>query len=295
MQDYLVRILAKQAGVRAIACVTTSLAQEGAKRHQTQPTASVALGHGLTGGALMGALLKVQQRLALKFEGGGPLGKLLVEADAYGRVRGYVANPDVDLPRTVNGYDVAGAIGTSGTLVVVRDVNLPELAQGTVSLTSGLVDQTLTDYLNQSEQIPSAVHTDVLADDAGHIIAAGGLLVQALPPYDADIIARLTERVAELPPAAALLQDGQTPEELLAQVFSDISYDVLEQRPLSFQCDCSWERIRVALISLGAAEVAYLLQSDGQLEISCHYCRSTYDFTSGDLELILAELTTDEA
>lgn len=290
MSDYLVRSIAREAGVRAFACVTTALAQEAAARHETQPTATAVLAEGLTGAALMGALLKVGQRVAVKFEGDGPLHKLVLEADSYGRVRGYVGEPAVDLPQRVGGHDIAGAIGSQGRLFVIKDLRLKELAEGVIALETGAIDEALTQYLDQSEQIPSAVQTDALLDEDGAVLAAGGVLLQALPPYDAEIVRELAERLAEMPPAAQLLQAGETPEDVLAQLFGKVPYEVLEERPLRFQCSCSWERTRQALLILGREEIEHLLATEGQAEIDCHFCHAHYIFTTADLELILLEL-----
>lgn len=290
MDDYLVRVIAKQAGVRGFACWATNLANEAAARHGTQPTATAVLSEGLVAAVLMGALLKVQQRVAVKFEGNGPIGKLIVEGDSYGRVRGYVSNPHINLPLKLGEQDSAAAIGNMGALIVVKDLRLKELYEGVVPLETGIIDTELNFYLNQSEQIPSAVQIGAYLDEDGQVVAAGGLLLQALPPYDVTVVQALTNRVEELPPVAQLLHNGQTPEDLLAQVFTEIDYDVLEKRPLSFQCDCSWERTRQALIALGRDEMEQLLAEEGQAEVDCHFCHSQYHFTADDLQLILLEM-----
>lgn len=290
MEDYLVRVIAIEAGVRGFACQATNLVNEAAARHGTQPTATAVLGEGLVAAVLMGALLKVQQRVAIKFAGNGPIGKLLVEGDSYGRVRGYVQHPEVDLPLKLGEPDTAAAIGNLGALVVVKDLRLKDLYDGVVPLETGVVEAELNFYLNQSEQIPSAVQIGVRLDETGRVTAAAGLLLQALPPYEMEIVQQLTNRVGELPPVAALLQSGQTPEDLLAQLFVGIPYEVLEKRPLSFQCDCSWERTRHALVTLGRDELEHLLAAEGQAEVDCHYCHAHYLFTADDLQLILLEL-----
>ncbi|MCA9958038.1 MAG: Hsp33 family molecular chaperone HslO [Anaerolineales bacterium] len=290
MEDYLVRVIAKDAGVRGFACWTTNLVNEAAQRHETQPTATAVLGEGLIAGVLLGALLKVQQRVAIKFEGNGPIGKLVVEGDSYGRVRGYVQNPDVDLPFKLGEADTAAAIGDLGAMVVIKDLRLKDLYEGVVPLENGDIGRELNFYLNQSEQIPSAVQIGLRLDEQGQVTAAGGLLLQALPPYEIEMVRQLTDRVEEMPPVAELLHSGQTPEDLLAQIFAGIEFEILEKRPLSFQCDCSWERTRHALITLGQEEIEHLLQTEGQAEVDCHYCHNQYHFSADDLQLILLEL-----
>ncbi len=290
MKDYLLRVIAKKAGVRGFAVITTDLANEAAEKHETAHTATAVLAEALTAGTLLGAMLKVQQRVALKLEGNGPAGKLIVEGDSYGRIRGYVANPDVALPPRLGVEDTAAALGHNGRLVVVRDLRLKELAESVVPLSTGIIADELTRYLNQSEQVPSIVQLGVRLDEEGKVSHAGGLLLQALPPYDTDVVQQLTERVAEMPPVAEMLRSGKTPEELLALVLAGVEYEVLEERPLSFQCNCSWDRTWKALITLGVNEVREMLESDGRAEVECHFCHTEYHFDTEDLQMILAEL-----
>lgn len=290
MEDYLVRAMAKEAGVRGIVCTTANLVNHVAGRHETSPTITAVLGRALTGGALMGALLKVQNRVALKSEGTGPVQKVIVEADSYGKVRGYPGVPDVDLPLQNGRYDVTGAIGRAGLLTVIRDVGLPKLAESVTPLATGETDTDLNAYFNQSEQIPTVVAIGINQDEAGKTAVAGGILLQAIPPYDENIIVQMADRILELPPIEELLQSGKTPEAIMALLFEGMEYNLLEKRPIKFQCDCSRERSEQALITLGKEEIKSLLQNEGQAVIDCHFCHETYVFDAFDLELILEEL-----
>lgn len=291
MNDYLVRIIARDAGVRGMACITTQIAQEAATRHATAPTATYALAQVMTGGALIGALLKVRQRVAIKFEGRGPLRKLLVESDSFGHVRGYVSNPDVDLPLVHGRHDLVMALGRAGLLTVVKDLNLKELPESVVPLATSTVDGDLTAYLEQSEQIPSIVQTGAILDDYGEVAVAGGLLVQSMPPHDATAVTQLKDRIQELPPIEDLLRSGSTPETVLSLVFDGIEYTLLEQRPLQFKCTCSRERSQKALITLGVVEIEQILQNEGQAVIDCHFCHERYIFTGPELEDLIAALS----
>jgi molecular chaperone Hsp33 len=291
MEDYLVRALAKEAGLRGLACMTTNLVNELAHRHGTAPTATAALGQALTGGVLLGALLKMRQRLALKLEGNGPLRKIVVEADSNGQVRGYVAVPDVDLPQSLGEFNVPGALGRQGVLTVVRDLRLKELAEGIVPRVSGHIDEDLTYYLNQSEQVPSLVKIGVYADEEGFVQVAGGLLIQSMPPYNPEAVQELAERLEEMPPVSQLLHSGKTAEDLLLLLFGSIPYRVLERRPVQFKCSCSRERTRAALAILGREEIESLLATEGQAVVDCHFCHEQYVFGREELEELIEELT----
>lgn len=292
MSDYLVRVLAKDAGVRGLACISTETAREAIRRHESGGVASLALARAITGGALIGALLKVKQRVALKIQGDGPLRKIIVESDAYGRLRGYVQQPGLDLPLSGD-HDLSEAIG-AGTLKVVKDVLLKDLIESTVGLVNGSIDDDITRYLNESEQVPSTVEIGARLDDAGDLALAGGLLLQALPGRDDDeTLANLLERIEEMPPVDALLASGQTPEQILDALFEGVPYITLEQRPLRFECTCSRERSEKALISLGATELNEILEREDGTVVTCHFCHEKYAFDRTELEAIITRLEGD--
>jgi molecular chaperone Hsp33 len=290
MTDYLVRIITKSGTMRALACVTTDLVNEAGRRHGTWPTASVALGRALTGAALFGALLKTGQRVALKFEGNGPLQKILVEAESNGAVSGCVGVPKVMLLDGEGRLDVAGALGRAGFLTVAMDLGSGEPYKGVVQLYSSEIAEDLAHYLTESEQIPSAVGLGVFVAADGSIAAAGGFLIQSLPPADAKLVDTLMARIGKLPPLSEQLRNGTTPEEMLALLFADIPYDTLEKRALAFSCSCSRERIERVLISLGRKELAALLEKEGEAAVTCEFCRETYHFDRQELELLLQEM-----
>lgn len=288
MEDYIIRIIAKNAGVRGLACLTTNLSNEAIQRHQSSATTSVALSRALSGAALLGALLKVKQRIAIKFEGDGPLTKLLVESDAYGKIRGYAAVADINLVNdhnVIDPYGVGKGLG-NGVLNVVKDLKLKDLYESAVPLITGQIDDDLEYYLNQSEQLPSAVQIGAVLGDEGQISVAGGLLIQNLAGYEETAIHRLAERIQEMPPLEELLKEGKTPEKILAILFEGIEYEVLEKRPLIFKCQCSRERSEQAIMSLGREEVESLYE-EGQAIVDCHFCHQRYVFDQEDLEMML--------
>ena len=282
--------LATDDGMRSYAAATTHLVEEARQRHGTSPTATVALGRALTAAALMSGLLKVGQRVALKWEGTGPLRKLVVEADAKGRVRGYVAEPEVDLPLADGDYDVAGAIGRAGLLTVVRDLLLVDLAEGTVHLASSDISGDLAYFLEQSDQVPSALEVGVSLNPDGSVAAAGGILIQPLPPYEPDVLVGMKERLQEMPPVTAMLAEGQKPEAILDQLFLGLSHKLLSKYPLRFECDCSRERTESALVALGREELQALLDNEGEAVVTCQFCRTEYVFNGEELAALIAAM-----
>ena len=289
MTDHLVRAIAKDVGVRALACVTTELVSDAVQRHATMPVAIAALGYGLTAAALLGGLLKVQQRVALKVQGDGPLGKMVTESDANGHIRGYVAMPAVAWPRPIDGAAVSEALGQHGLLTVVKDLRLTGLAEGTVPLGAGALDQELMVYLTQSEQVPSYVDIDVKLDRQGRLLAVGGLLLQAMPGYDPDVMNTLVQATDDLPPLADMLAAGQEPAALLAALFGPLPYEVLDVTELVFRCTCSRERSRQALRLLDRDDLELLI-AEGEAVVDCHFCHERYVFGVAELQRMLAAL-----
>ncbi len=290
MKDYMYLAMATEEGVRGYAASTTHLVEEARLRHNTAPTATVALGRALTAAALMSGLLKVSQRVALKWEGNGPLRKIVVEADSNGSLRGYVAEPGVDLPLVAGEQDIAAAIGQAGLLTVVRDLGLAELAEGAVPLATSDIGGDLAYFLEQSDQVATAVEIGVTLNEDGSVAAAGGILIQPLPPYEVGTVERLKERLQEMPPVTALLAEGQRPEAILDETFRGMKHSMLAKYPVRFQCNCSLERTREALVSLGREELETLLATEGEAVVTCHYCGNEYVFNEADLAEMIAAL-----
>jgi molecular chaperone Hsp33 len=290
LKDYLVRIVARDLNIRGMACVTTNLVDEARRRHGTSPTASAALGRALTGGVLMGALLKKDQRVALRFEGDGPLRKILVEADSEGGVKGYVGDPRADMPPRNGKLDVSGVLGRNGLLVVTKDLRLKDPYSGMVKLHSGEVAEDLAYYLTESEQIPSAVGLGVYVVPDGTVKAAGGFLVQSFPPSDDETVEEIIERIGKMGTVTDLLRHGKTPEQVLEMIFKGIPFDFLLQHDLAFQCTCSRERVERALITLGRDEISTILENLGQADVRCEFCLQSYHLSGHDLRGLLNEV-----
>jgi molecular chaperone Hsp33 len=287
MHDHLVRVVSKDGLLRGMAAVSTNLVTEICNKQQTDLTATVALGRLLTGGALMGCLLKGKQRLALLVEGNGPLGKLSVETDAQGQVRGTIRNSVADLPPKGDRFDVAGAIGKAGFLHVWKDLGLKDPYQSMVQLQTSEIAEDLAWYLTSSEQVPSSVSLGVELDAEGRVAAAGGILIQSLPPGDEGRVEQVVDKLQQLPPVTSLLRQGMAPAEILAQIFGELEFGVQEEVPLNFHCSCNKRQIEGVLRSMGASELQQLVEEQGQVEVTCEYCRNCYLFDRLQVESLI--------
>ncbi|MGQ9919899.1 MAG: Hsp33 family molecular chaperone HslO [Desulfobacca sp.] len=283
MIDYLVRSITADGSIRGLAVVSTGLVEEARQRQDAWPTAAAALGRALTGGLLLGALLKTGQRLAIKIEGDGPLKKILVEAESNGAVRGYVARPHVHLPPRNGKLDVAGAVGRTGVLTVSQDLRLKEPYTGIVQLVSGEIAEDLAYYLVESAQIPSALALGVYVAADGRVTAAGGFLIQTLPPVQEKVLEQLIHRIRALPPVTDLLRQGRTPEDILAAIYGQLPYRILEKFAVAWQCSCSRERVERALLTLGTATLQEMAGQEEVTTVTCEFCGQEYRFSSIEL------------
>ncbi len=279
MQDQLVRVVSQDGLLRAAAVVTTSLVSDVCERHQTDLTATVALGRLVTGGALLSCLLKGKQRLALMIEGSGPLGKMSVEADADAKVRGSIRNPSANLPPKEGRFDVAGAIGRAGFLHVWKDLGLKDPYQSMVQLQTSEIAEDLAWYLSNSEQVPSSIGLGVELGEDGRVAVAGGFLVQSLPPGNEEQIGGVIERIEKMPPITTMLKEGRTPIEVLSSIFDDVGFSVQQELPVSFFCPCNDKQIEGMLISLGREELSRLSEEQENIEVICEYCRKNINLS----------------
>ncbi|ASZ63953.1 redox-regulated molecular chaperone HslO [Bacillus cereus] len=291
MKDYLVKALAFDGEVRAYSVRTTNTVSEAQRRHDTWRTASAALGRSLTAGAMMGAMLKGEQKLTIKVEGNGPIGPILVDAHANGDVRGYVTNPHVDFEGTEQGkLRVYQAVGTEGFVTVIKDIGMREPFIGQSPIVSGELGEDFTYYFAVSEQTPSSVGVGVLVNGDDSILAAGGFILQIMPGAQDETISFIEDRLQKIPPVSTLIEQGLSPEELLYAVLGEDKVKVLETMDVQFNCTCSRERIESVLISLGKTELEQVREEEEETEVHCHFCNERYKFSKEDITNLIENL-----
>lgn len=296
MSDYLVRVLGFGGSVRAFAVSTTETVGEAQRRHDTWPTASAALGRTMTAGVMMGAMQKGEDRLTIKLVGDGPIGGVIVDVNAKGGVRGYAVHPHVDFELNPQGkLDVRRAVGTEGTLSVVKDTGLRDYFTGQVDIVSGEVAEDFAYYFAKSEQVPSAVGLGVLVNTDDSILAAGGFIIQVMPNVDDETITLIEEKLAQIEPVSKMIEKGYTPEQILESVLGEGNVNVLDTMPIHFHCNCSKERFSTAILSLGANEIQEIIDEEGKADTQCHFCMETYEFSKEELESFVSEIKEQQA
>jgi molecular chaperone Hsp33 len=291
--DKLIHGTAADGTIRVLSAITTDVVAEAIRRHQTSPTASAALGRVLTGTLLMAATLKDFDRLSTRIECNGPIGGIIAEATKHGTVRGYVKNPEAELPpRDDRKFNVGGVVG-EGTFYVIResgfDIGLHQDPYvGSVPIVSGEIAEDFAYYLAKSEQIPSAVLLGVLLRNSEpYVKAAGGVFVQMMPGANEHIITMIEDTIAHAPHPTSLISDGATAEDLARLALGEIDFEILEERKVEFRCNCSLERARTLIAALGPTEVESMLAEDKGAVMSCGFCSEVYQLDEADLEQIL--------
>ncbi len=291
--DKLIHATAADGTIRLIAAVTTDLVAEAIRRHQTAPTASAALGRVLTGTALMGASLKDFDRLTVRIDSDGPVGGIIAEASNTGAVRGYVRNPDAELPPKADGkFDVRGLVG-KGMFYVMRESGFDlglhrEPYTGSVPITSGEIAEDFAYYFAKSEQIPSAVVLGVLLQNTEPFVtASGGVLIQMMPGVNDHIVTMVEDTVAHAPHLTSVIKDGATPQDLLKLTLGVIDFEVLEEKDVQFRCSCSMDRATSMIAALGPVEVRSMLDEDKGAVMTCGFCSENYRLDENDLTDIL--------
>jgi molecular chaperone Hsp33 len=292
VRDQLIRGTAMNGKVRVFAVNTTRVVEEIRSRLDTWPTATAALGRAVSAGAMMGAMLKGEEKLTIQVKGNGPLGQIVVDANAKGEVRGFVSNPHVDLPSNAQGkFDVAGAVGTEGTIYVIKDLGLKEPYRGSVPIISGELGDDFTYYFVKSEQTPSAVALGVLIEKDATVRSSGGFIIQLLPGLSDEEVSQLEERLAGVQSVSGLFEEGLSLKEILEKIVDDVV--IFEQINIVFRCGCSPDRVEQTLISLGKDEIQKILEEDEKAEIVCHFCNEKYQSGREDLKNILNKISSN--
>ena len=292
MSDYIVRATAANAQIRAFACVTKETVETARQAHNTSPVVTAALGRLLTGGVMMGSMLKGDKDLlTLQIHAGGPMKGMTVTADSKGNVKGYAIEPQVMLPPNAKGkLDVGGAVGI-GFMNVIKDMGLKEPYVGQTVLQTGEIGDDLTYYFATSEQVPSSVGLGVLMEKDNTVKQAGGFIIQLMPFAEEEIICKLEENLTKVDSVTALLDAGNSPEQIMEILLGDLEVEFTDKMPCRFHCNCGKDRISKALISVGKEELQSMIDDGKPIEVNCHFCNTFYEFSVEELKELKSKAT----
>ena len=290
LNDGLYHISLMGGQARAILIESTNLVQRAKDIHHLSRTATAALGRTLTMAAIMGSMLKNDSdSITAQIKGGGPIGTILAVAHGDCSVKGYVGNPDVELPRVGKKLPVGPAVGKDGKLTVIKDLHLKEPYVGQVNLVSGEIAEDFAMYFTASEQTPSLVSLGVLVSDE-KVESAGGLLIQMLPGASEAAIASIENSAGMFMDISGTMREYHL-KDAVQQLLLHLESEVLQERTPQYRCDCSRERIERMLVTLGRDELADMIEKQHGAQVDCHFCNRRYEFSEDDLKTILAAAT----
>lgn len=291
MKDYVIRATAGEGQVRAFVATTTNLVEKAREVHGTTKVATAALGRTLTATSIMGLMMKNKgDKVTVIIKGGGPIGTILTTSDSTGMVKGYVQNPQVEVPDYENGkLNVAAAVGTDGVVKVIKDLGLREPYNGAYPLVSGEIAEDFTHYFALSEQTPSVVSLGVLTTEY-EVEHAGGFVVQLMPDATEETISQLEQNISKLNSITNMMLEGKTPEDILSIVLEGLNPRILDKIEVGFECECSKEKVGEALVSIGKRQLQEIIEEDKKAEIGCQFCNSKYNFNEEELKELLNSL-----
>ncbi|WP_028042989.1 Hsp33 family molecular chaperone HslO [Candidatus Stoquefichus massiliensis] len=289
MKDYLVRGIVQSKNCRVFACQTTQLLEDARLKHGLWPTASAALGRMMSATLMMGAMNKNHEKMTVTINGGGPIGTMLATTNSDGKIKAFVANPEVHYTYNDTGKLAVGvAVGREGQLQVIKDMGLKEPFIGTVPLQSGEIGDDFSYYFMVSEQVPSVVSVGVLVNDTNEVLSSGGFIIQLLPDATDEDIEYIEDKMKDFPPVSSLIHEGKTPEDILKMIFGDV--EILDSQDLFFECDCSKDKMKKALITVGKDELQAMIDEDHGCEMRCQFCNEKYQFSEEELHEIIKEI-----
>lgn len=294
--DKIIRAMSKDGMIKISAVDGREMVTRAKEIHHTTPTATAALGRLLCAASLLGNMMKEEKgSLTMRINGGGPLDGVLAVSDSTGNVRGYVGNPECDLPLRPDGkLDVGGAVGRNGMLTVSRDIGLKEPYIGSTEIVSGEIAEDVAAYMTESEQIPAAVGLGVLVETDLSVSQAGGFIVQLLPGAPESMIEKLEDNIFLMDSVTMQLSDGGA-EELIKNVMKDLEPEIVEEIPVEYRCTCSRARLEEALQTIDNSELQDIIRSGEDIHVNCQFCDTVYTFTPADVGEILAKKVAESA
>ena len=294
--SYITRAISTDGSVRIIFCDTTDIVKKASSLHNTSKTVTAVLGRALSATSMMSCLLKDKDNtLTLQIRGNGPCGSVVCVGDYMGNVRGYVDNPEIELPPNNSGkLNVGGAVG-KGNLYIIKDMGMANPYIGISPLVSGEIAEDITEYFAQSEQTPSVCSLGVRVDKNLSCYAAGGYLVQLLPGYDDHTIDIIERNVGNISPVSDMIAEGRIGTDIINDLFSGIEYEIFDTINIDYVCNCSREKYLNGIVGLGKKDLDEILNSDRDVETECHFCHNKYSFTPEEIRLRMHAGTEERA
>lgn len=292
MADQIIKFLAHNKKISVICADTTNLVEKARKTHDLSPVVTAAFGRMLTIMAIMGAEMKsTKDKLTVQIKGNGPIEMMVATTNNFPKVKGYVANPQVDMPlNEFEKLDVGGAVGYEGYINVIKDIGLKDPYIGISPLTSGEIADDFANYFVNSEQRNSAVALGVLVDKNG-VKSSGGYLINPMPDATEEEISKVEQAIFQAGAMSKMLDNELSLKEIAQKITGDENVEIIEENIIPiYECDCSKEHMADGLATIGKEELQNIIETDGEAELVCHFCNKKYQFSKQELEEIIENI-----
>lgn len=283
--DNLLKVLTLGGRVRVYIANTTNTINDAITTHDLWPSAASIFGKSLTIALMMGANLKGDETISIKIDGGGPIGRVFVDSNGSGTVRGYVGNPHVHFSRH-NSLDDVMTLGQNGHISVLKDLKMKDFYSSSSPIITGDLAKDFAYYFTTSEQSPTLLSLGTKIQEDNRACCNGGILIQLMPGATDDEITYLEERTDIIAKFSSLLEEYDNLEDILELIFGD-DYVIVDRMEVKFECDCTKEKYALGIASLGKTEIKDIIETDGNAEVVCHYCNKNYQYSKDDLEDII--------
>lgn len=287
MSDILVKALGYNSSARIYAVTTTDALNLIGDRLSYFPSALDALGRVMSMGAIMGGTLKDEETVTIRIDGDGQIGRIIVDADAHGAIRGYAENPHCHFEYNDFRLNAKATIGSKGMITVIKDLRMKEPFIGYTPIINGEVAEDFAYYYSVSEQIPTAIALGVLVDTEGRAVVSGGFMVQLLPNTPEEIAVEIENKIKSLPSISEMLSSGFSPLDIINNLANDAK--ILSETKVEFKCNCSKEKFARGILSLGSKEIKAMIDEDHDCNTTCHFCGSEYYFSDSELNELYEE------
>ena len=266
---------------------TTDMVNDAIKIHNLSPLSAAALGRTMTITTFMASGLKnATDKLSVTIKGDGIGGEIVVCGNSDLKMRGYIANPNAELPLKSNGHlDVGGCVGKNGRITIVKSMGLKEPYSGTSQLVTGEIAEDFAAYYTFSEQQPTAIALGVKIGTDGTCVGAGGVIIQALPFASEESLFMAEDTILRMGNISTLIEEMGV-DGIADYFFGPLNFN--DSYP-KYECLCGKDYIEKILLSMGKAELYDIINTQGKISVNCQFCETDYVFTKEDIDKLLSE------
>jgi molecular chaperone Hsp33 len=274
MNDKIFRIITTQAALRTVVVWMPETAQTILSQHHPSPQMGEYLANAAVASLLLASNLKGPGAVSMRLETNGIIGLMNADGTPDGLVRAMIPKANIK-DESVSKKLKLPIIGP-GTIFVTKTYNdARKPYTGVSEIHSPYIGPIVADYLLNSEQVKSSVSTATLFQE-DKVLKCCGFLVEALPELLEEDLVRIENNIKGMGNFWDFMDSVNRPEELIEELLSGFSHEIIKEFPVRFYCPCSQERVIISILGSGEKEVREIIEEDKEIEVFCDYCRKQY-------------------